>query len=221
MMGHRPMTLQGPLAYPFHLHPRYSPSRAAGPARSRHFPFFFPIPHILPRGSAFYLSPAAAAALGFGVNGGEVSLTRGLLFSPEMDRARREREDRRLLDLAVECGFDRSVAASCLARLLDLYGTCGLTPPPPVPLLSPAAPDGPAHQFSEYTLSHGESAPPEIHTFLWTISPTAGDNSMETLCDVLNLVLLNFFFYFYLCWQACKVEISFHRHKKENRTILL
>ncbi|KAF8762313.1 hypothetical protein HU200_009604 [Digitaria exilis] len=48
-----------------------------------------------------------------------------------MDRARREREDRRLLDLAVECGFDRSVAANCLARLLDLYGTCAL----PIPSL--------------------------------------------------------------------------------------
>ncbi|KAF8665911.1 hypothetical protein HU200_053995 [Digitaria exilis] len=43
-----------------------------------------------------------------------------------MDRARREREDRRLLDLAVECGFDRSVAANCLARLLDLYGEDGV-----------------------------------------------------------------------------------------------
>ncbi|KAL6907822.1 hypothetical protein ACP4OV_001992 [Aristida adscensionis] len=44
-----------------------------------------------------------------------------------MERARqereREREQARLLDLAVDSGFDRALAASCLARLLDLYGT--------------------------------------------------------------------------------------------------
>jgi hypothetical protein len=39
-------------------------------------------------------------------------------------RAReREREQRRLLDLAVESGFDRDLAASCLARILEVYGT--------------------------------------------------------------------------------------------------
>jgi len=38
-------------------------------------------------------------------------------------RRAREREQRRLLDLAVESGFDRDLAASCLARLLEVYGT--------------------------------------------------------------------------------------------------
>jgi len=38
-------------------------------------------------------------------------------------RRAREREKRRLLDLAVESGFDRDLAASCLARLLEVYGT--------------------------------------------------------------------------------------------------
>ncbi|CAL4925852.1 unnamed protein product [Urochloa decumbens] len=42
-----------------------------------------------------------------------------------MDHARRELEDRRLLDLATDCGFDRNVAASCLARLLEKYGENG------------------------------------------------------------------------------------------------
>ncbi|CAL4917520.1 unnamed protein product [Urochloa decumbens] len=42
-----------------------------------------------------------------------------------MDHARRELEDRRLLDLAADCGFDRNVAASCLARLLEKYGENG------------------------------------------------------------------------------------------------
>ncbi|CAD6252828.1 unnamed protein product [Miscanthus lutarioriparius] len=41
-------------------------------------------------------------------------------------RRAREREKRRLLDLAVECGFDRDLAASCLARLLEVYGEDGL-----------------------------------------------------------------------------------------------
>ncbi|KAL6654287.1 hypothetical protein ACP70R_007752 [Stipagrostis hirtigluma subsp. patula] len=44
-----------------------------------------------------------------------------------MERARREseRERARLLDLAVESGFDRDLAATCLARLLDVYGEDG------------------------------------------------------------------------------------------------
>ncbi|WVZ49796.1 hypothetical protein U9M48_001123 [Paspalum notatum var. saurae] len=43
-------------------------------------------------------------------------------------RARRmwQREKNRLLDLAVESGFDRELAASCLARLLEVYGDDGL-----------------------------------------------------------------------------------------------
>ncbi|OQU83989.1 hypothetical protein SORBI_3005G210500 [Sorghum bicolor] len=41
-------------------------------------------------------------------------------------RRAREREQRRLLDLAVESGFDRDLAASCLARLLEVYGEDGL-----------------------------------------------------------------------------------------------
>jgi len=48
-------------------------------------------------------------------------------------RARRERESRRLLDLAADCGFDRNLAASCLARLLELYGAYPPTTPPPPP----------------------------------------------------------------------------------------
>ncbi|CAL4982717.1 unnamed protein product [Urochloa decumbens] len=42
---------------------------------------------------------------------------------PAMDRAR---EDRRLLDLAADRGFDRDAAASCLAHLLEVHGEDGM-----------------------------------------------------------------------------------------------
>ncbi|AQK48379.1 ATP-dependent DNA helicase Q-like 1 [Zea mays] len=43
-----------------------------------------------------------------------------------MQQRARDGEQHRLLDLAVESGFDRDLAASCLARLLEVYGEDGL-----------------------------------------------------------------------------------------------
>ena len=39
-----------------------------------------------------------------------------------------QRERERLLDLAVDYGFDRDLAAAALARLVNVYGTAALTP---------------------------------------------------------------------------------------------
>jgi hypothetical protein len=41
-----------------------------------------------------------------------------------------QREKERLLDLAVDYGFDRVIAADCLARIVNLYGTSAALPPP-------------------------------------------------------------------------------------------
>jgi hypothetical protein len=62
---------------------------------------------------------------------GAAALTLGVAApSAEMQQRARDGEQHRLLDLAVESGFDRDLAASCLARLLEVYGTYLLPSPP-------------------------------------------------------------------------------------------
>ena len=51
----------------------------------------------------------------------------------------RERERGRLLDLAVDYGFDRDLAAAALARLVNVYGTAARLSPSFPPFELPSA----------------------------------------------------------------------------------